>query len=88
MTNIFLSVIIPTYNRSHYLIKILKILRNNLNNFNRFEVIIVDSFSKDSTNLKIKYFKNKTINEKRSRSRLKVIFHFLGPAVHAAMSIK
>jgi len=58
MTNIFLSVIIPTYNRSHYLIKILKILRNNLINFNRFEVIIVDSFSKDSTNLKIKYFKN------------------------------
>jgi glycosyltransferase involved in cell wall biosynthesis len=64
--NFFISVVIPTYNRSKYLLKILDILKSNSVNFNRFEVIICDSFSKDHTQTKINTFKSfyKNINIK------------------------
>jgi glycosyltransferase involved in cell wall biosynthesis len=63
---IFVSIVIPTFNRSHYLVKILDILKRNLINFRNFEVIICDSYSKDSTGLKIKSFykQNKILNIK------------------------
>ena len=64
--NFFISVVIPTYNRSKYLLKILDILKSNSINFHRFEVIICDSFSKDHTKNKINTFKSfyKNINIK------------------------
>jgi len=64
--NLFISVVIPTYNRSKYLLKILNILKSNSINFCRFEVVICDSFSKDHTKTKINTFKSfyKNINIK------------------------
>jgi glycosyltransferase involved in cell wall biosynthesis len=61
---VLITVVIPTYNRSKYLLKILEILKKNFLNFKFFEIIICDSFSKDSTNLKVNFFKkeNKFIN--------------------------
>jgi len=58
--NFFISVVIPTYNRSKYLLKILDILKSNSINFHRFEVIICDSFSKDHTKTKINTLRRKT----------------------------
>ena len=49
---VLVSVVIPTFNRSNYLIKILNILRSNFLNFKNFEVLICDSFSKDQTKIK------------------------------------
>jgi glycosyltransferase involved in cell wall biosynthesis len=57
-TNIQISIVIPTYNRSNYLIKILDHLKKNKINFRDFEIIICDSFSKDSTSIKVKSYKN------------------------------
>ena len=56
-SNIFISIIIPTYNRSEYLLKLLLKLRSNFLNFKNFEVIICDSNSKDNTKSKIDAFK-------------------------------
>ena len=55
---VLISVIIPTYNRSKYLLKILSILKNNFINFKSFEIIICDSLSKDDTKLRVNVFKN------------------------------
>jgi glycosyltransferase involved in cell wall biosynthesis len=65
-SNFFISVVIPTYNRSKYLLKILDILKSNSINFSRFEVIICDSFSKDHVEAKINIFRSfyKNINIK------------------------
>jgi glycosyltransferase involved in cell wall biosynthesis len=57
-TNIQISIVIPTYNRSNYLLKILDCLKKNKINFRNFEIIICDSFSKDSTSAKVMTFKN------------------------------
>jgi len=56
--SVLISIIIPTYNRSKYLLKILSILKNNFLNFKSFEIIICDSFSKDQTELRVNVFKN------------------------------
>ena len=60
--SVLISVIIPTYNRSKYLLKILTILKNNFLNFKSFEIIICDSFSKDDTKLRVNLFKNNNSN--------------------------
>jgi glycosyltransferase involved in cell wall biosynthesis len=60
--SVLISVIIPTYNRSKYLLKILTILKNNFLNFKSFEIIICDSFSKDDTKLRVNVFKNNNSN--------------------------
>ena len=54
---VFISIVIPTFNRSHYLIKILNNLRSNFLNFKNFEVLICDSYSKDNTQIKLDVFK-------------------------------
>jgi len=54
-----ISVIIPTYNRSNYLKKIIPKL--NLNNC-KIEVIICDSFSKDSTKNTVDQLKSQNPN--------------------------
>jgi len=54
---IFISVVIPTYNRSVYLYKILNILKKNFISFKFFEIIICDSNSKDCTQKKVNFFK-------------------------------
>ena len=56
--SVFISIIIPTFNRSHYLIKILNNLRSNFINFKNFEVLICDSYSKDNTQIKLDVFKH------------------------------
>jgi glycosyltransferase involved in cell wall biosynthesis len=56
--NILISIVIPTYNRSKYLLKILDILKSNSINFYRYEIIICDSFSKDHVRSKIEAFKS------------------------------
>lgn len=63
-SNFFISIVIPTYNRSQYLLKILNILKSNSINFCRFEIVICDSFSKDHTKTKINTFKsfNRNLN--------------------------
>lgn len=53
---VFISVVIPTFNRSNYLLKILSSLKKNYLNYKYFEVIICDSYSKDSTFVKLKNF--------------------------------
>jgi glycosyltransferase involved in cell wall biosynthesis len=53
---IFISVVIPTYNRSIYLSKILNILKKNFKNFKFFEIIICDSDSKDCTKKEVIFF--------------------------------
>jgi glycosyltransferase involved in cell wall biosynthesis len=53
---IFVSVVIPTFNRCNYLIRILNILRSNFLNFKHFEVLICDSLSKDKTKIKLNSF--------------------------------
>jgi len=53
---VLISVVIPTFNRSNYLIKILNILRTNFLNFKNFEILICDSFSKDQTKIKLDFF--------------------------------
>jgi glycosyltransferase involved in cell wall biosynthesis len=55
--NILVSIIITTYNRSCHLIKILECLRKNYFNFKQFEIIVCDSYSKDSTEIKVGTFK-------------------------------
>jgi glycosyltransferase involved in cell wall biosynthesis len=55
--NILISIIITTHNRSYYLIKILECLKKNYCNFKLFEIIICDSYSKDSTEIKVSTFK-------------------------------
>ena len=58
---IFISVVIPTYNRSIYLSKILNNLKKNFISFKFFEIIICDSHSKDSTKKEVEFFqKNNT----------------------------
>lgn len=54
---VVISIIIPTFNRSYYLIKILNNLRSNFINFKNFEVLICDSYSKDNTQIKLDVFK-------------------------------
>jgi glycosyltransferase involved in cell wall biosynthesis len=56
-SDIFISVVIPTFNRSKYLLKILQKLKKNFLNFKNFEIIICDSYSKDNTEIKINNFK-------------------------------
>ena len=55
-SSIFVSIIIPTFNRSAYLLKILDNLKKNYLNFKNFEIIICDSFSSDNTDIKINNF--------------------------------
>ena len=59
--DIFVSIVIPTFNRSVYLLKILEKLKKNFINFKNFEIIICDSHSKDNTNIKINTFKNNNL---------------------------
>lgn len=54
---VFISIVIPTFNRSHYLLKILNNLRSNFLNFKNFEVLVCDSYSKDMTQIKLDAFK-------------------------------
>ena len=56
---VFVSVIIPTYNRSSLLTKCILALKENYLNFKYFEIIICDSNSKDSTRVKIENLKKK-----------------------------
>ena len=70
-TNIQISIVIPTYNRSNYLIKILDCLKKNKINFRNFEIIICDSFSKDSTFVKVNTYKNQ--NEFMNISYIKTL---------------
>ena len=59
MPNLFLvSVVITTYNRSEHLIKILECLKRNHLNFQKFEIIICDSYSNDSTEFKVNSYKS------------------------------
>jgi glycosyltransferase involved in cell wall biosynthesis len=60
-SGILISVIIPTFNRSVYLLKILNKLKKNFFNFKNFEIIICDSYSKDNTNIKINNFKKNNL---------------------------
>jgi glycosyltransferase involved in cell wall biosynthesis len=60
-SDIFISVVIPTFNRSKYLLKILQKLKNNFLNFKNFEIIICDSYSKDNTEIKINNFKQNNL---------------------------
>jgi glycosyltransferase involved in cell wall biosynthesis len=60
--NILISIVIPTYNRSKYLLKILDILKSNSINFYRYEIIICDSFSRDHVCSKINAFKTRYQN--------------------------
>jgi glycosyltransferase involved in cell wall biosynthesis len=60
-SEVFISIVIPTFNRSNYLLKILEKLKTNLLNFKNFEIIICDSYSKDNTNIKIKKFINNNL---------------------------
>jgi glycosyltransferase involved in cell wall biosynthesis len=57
-SDIFISIIIPTYNRSYYLLQILEKLKKNFLNFKKFEIIICDSLSKDNTESKVNNFIN------------------------------
>lgn len=65
--NILVSIIITTYNRNHHLIKILECLKKNYFNFKQFEIIVCDSCSKDSTEIKVNTFK-------KSHSYLKITY--------------
>ena len=56
-SEVFISIVIPTFNRSSYLLKILERLKINLLSFKNFEIIICDSYSKDNTLVKINNFK-------------------------------
>ena len=56
---VFISVIIPTYNRASLLSKCILALKENYLNFKYFEIIICDSNSKDATKIKIKNLKSK-----------------------------
>ena len=59
MTNkILLSVIIPTYSRVNYLLKILNLLKRSSLNFRFIEIIICDSSPKGTSYRKIQNFKN------------------------------
>jgi glycosyltransferase involved in cell wall biosynthesis len=60
-SDIFISIVIPTYNRSVYLLKILEKLKKNFFNFKNFEIVICDSYSKDNTDIKIKNFKKNNL---------------------------
>jgi glycosyltransferase involved in cell wall biosynthesis len=60
-SDIFISVVIPTFNRSKYLLKILQKLKKNFLNFKNFEIIICDSYSKDNTEIKINNFKKNNL---------------------------
>jgi glycosyltransferase involved in cell wall biosynthesis len=60
-SEVFISIIIPTFNRSNYLLKILEKLKINLLNFKNFEIIVCDSYSKDNTIVKINNFKNNNL---------------------------
>jgi glycosyltransferase involved in cell wall biosynthesis len=60
-SDIFISIVIPTYNRSVYLLKILEKLKKNFLNFKNFEIVICDSYSKDNTDIKIKNFKKNNL---------------------------
>jgi glycosyltransferase involved in cell wall biosynthesis len=60
-SDIFISVVIPTFNRSNYLLKILQKLKKNFLNFKNFEIIICDSYSKDNTEIKINNFKKNNL---------------------------
>ena len=53
---IFISVVIPSYNRSVYLSKILNNLKKNFRSFKFFEIIVCDSNSKDSTKKEVTFF--------------------------------
>lgn len=55
--SVLISVVITTYNRVSHLIKILHCLKKNYSNFQRFEIIICDSNSVDSTETKVRIFK-------------------------------
>ena len=70
----FFSVIIPTYNRAHYLDKAIKSIINQ--SFNDWELIVIDDASTDNTEIvvklfsdnRVKYIKNK-VNKERCISR-------------------
>jgi len=74
----YFSIVIPTYNRTH---RILKAIQSVLNqNFQDFEIIIIDDASKDNTeevvqeikDKRVRYFRNET-NLERCHSRNKGI---------------
>ena len=58
---VLISIIIPTFNRSTHLLKILYKLKKNYLNFKNFEIIVCDSFSKDNTDIKINNFKRNNL---------------------------
>jgi glycosyltransferase involved in cell wall biosynthesis len=60
-SNIFISIVIPTFNRSKYLLKILERLKKNFINFKNFEIIICDSLNKDNTEAKVNNFINNNV---------------------------
>lgn len=60
-SEVFISIVIPTFNRSGNLLKILERLKINFLSFKYFEIIICDSCSKDSTLVKINNFKNNNL---------------------------
>lgn len=54
-----ISIIIPTFQRSKRLIKILTSINKQIDNWNFFEILICDSFSQDDTKKNIKNFISK-----------------------------
>ena len=55
---ILLSIIIPTYNRVDFLIKILNLLKRSSLSFRFIEIVICDSSPKGTSYRKIQNFKN------------------------------
>ena len=78
MSSPFFSIIIPTYNRGHFIKNAINSLLNQ--NFLNFEIIIIDDASSDATqdiingikDSRLRYFKNE-INQERCISRNKGI---------------
>jgi glycosyltransferase involved in cell wall biosynthesis len=58
------SIIIPTFQRSNQLIKILDTLKNQIDDWNFFEILICDSFSSDNSQLYVNnFFKKNYLNK-------------------------
>jgi glycosyltransferase involved in cell wall biosynthesis len=60
-SSLLISVVIPTYNRCGYLLKILQKLKRNFLSFRSFEIIICDSYSKDNTATKVCNFRDNNL---------------------------
>ena len=73
MTTPFFSIIIPTYNRSNFIVKTIESIL--LQKYSNFEIIVIDDGSTDDTSdviksldeTKIKYFRKQ--NEERAIAR-------------------